>query len=306
MRKVGAGWTSFANKHCLQRHEDQMHKGLAEGHYMNTHQFFLEEPDARGHDLLRPHRSEPWSGHEERVWLQHVLRCYPTRSYLHRIGKDKTGECPWCKKGTSETLTHFQTECEQFVEARTKAHHLIMRAVLSGIKEKAHQDWKFFYETSFANLPFQYIWAFEEEQQEQLKRRPDGVAWNQKERKITFLELTRCMDHGDNMTAARANKSCQYDIAIAAIKRAQNALPRGDRSSVFTAPLIFGVRGSVLSGHAATVLRSVEVKEEHVTAILRRGVRAAIKRLTVMTGARKTALQNLQNLPSNARQARRR
>eukprot|EP00961_Rhodomonas_salina_P121224 1631735-Rhodomonas_salina.1 len=142
-----------------------------------------------------------------------------------------------------------------------------------------------------------------EEQQEQLKCRPDRVVWNQKERQIIFLELTRCMDYEDNVTAARANKSCQYNIAIAAIKLAQNSLPQGDSSSVFTAPLIFSVQGSVLLGHAATVLHSVEVKEEHVTAILRRGVLAAIKGLTVMTGASKTALQNFQNLPSNARLA---
>eukprot|EP00961_Rhodomonas_salina_P006820 92472-Rhodomonas_salina.1 len=57
---------------------------------------------------------------------------------------------------------------------------------------------------------------------------------------------------------------------------------------------------------ASTVLRSVEVEEEHVNAILKRGERAAIKGLTVVTGARKTALQNLQNRPSDSLWARHR
>ena len=80
--------------------------------FMLTHDFMLHE--GWGHDKLHLSRSvRAWGMEEERNWMQHVARCYPVNSYLHRIGKHKTGDCEWCA-GKRETLTHFQTECAEF------------------------------------------------------------------------------------------------------------------------------------------------------------------------------------------------
>ena len=49
-------------------------------------------------------------------------RVYPVMTYLRRIDKHPTGECPWCNDGTRETLCHFQSECTHFKANRTLAH----------------------------------------------------------------------------------------------------------------------------------------------------------------------------------------
>eukprot|EP00961_Rhodomonas_salina_P269507 3641115-Rhodomonas_salina.3 len=187
---------------------------------------------------------------------------------------DKTGECPWCKNGTRETLTHFQTECEQFTTLELPPRGCeFCSGLMAASAMSSSQDllalaavmlssWSM-HLVSLSKIIFSSFW---------LHAMPSG---------------------------RRLSCSCCSGSDAQMYWNRRSAKLRGLPVTV-TAPLIFWVRGSVLPGHASTVLCSVEVKEEHVNAFLRRGVQAAIKGLTVMTGARNTTLQNLQNLPSDS------
>ena len=254
-----------------------------------------------GQSLL--HQSKlvrPWTELEERRWLQMAGRVYPTMTYLRRIDKHPNGECPWCKDGTKETLCHFQSECRQFRKNCTLAHHAIAKATIAALKDFRLPHWRFFYETAFEDLPFAFAWANEAEEEQQRRRRPDGVVWNEITGEVTFLEFTRAMDNPDNMSAALARKGHQYDAAVAALRRAQGR--RRTRHAtrigcVATAPLIFGVRGTVMIDEARTALGQLGLTEAQLKRALAAGVRAAITAASDMCTARAAALKCLPRKP---------
>ena len=221
-------------------------------------------------------------------------------SYLRRIDKHPTGDCPWCGSGVRETLGHFQSVCPQFQLNRTTAHHDIAKAVVAKMKDIRLDGWKIYYETTLDDLPFKFAWANAREEEEQRRRRPDGVAWNEVEGKVVFLEFTRAMDNPDNMSEALVNKGRQYEAAMAALRRAQNlrALRHSSRiSAVVTAPLIFGVRGTVMVNEAREVLSSLQLSEAQLRKVLAAGVRAAISAASDLCTARAAALRCLPKAP---------
>ena len=208
-----------------------------------------------------------------------------------------------------ETLCHFQSECLQFEANRTAAHHAIARSTVAALKDLRLTNWTFYYETSLDKLPFNFAWASEEEQQREQDRRPDGVAWNPILGAVIFLEFTRAMDNPDNMAAALVRKGAQYDAAVAALQRAQRSREHRHAtaiSSVSTAPLIYGVRGTVLIDEARDSLQQMRLTEPQLRRALTAGVRAAISGASEMCTARTAALRCLPAKPRlpNGRTAR--
>ena len=153
--------------------------------------------------------------------MQMAGRVFPVMSYLRRIDKHPTGDCPWCGTGVTETLCHFQSECSQFLKNLTAAHHSIARATVSALKDLRLSGWEFCYEQMIKDLPFRFKWASDGEAREQEDRRPDGVAWHPIEGRVIFLESTRAMDNLENMVLAKEAKGAQYTIAMQALERAQ-------------------------------------------------------------------------------------
>ena len=236
-------------------------------------------------------RSKSWTEVEERRWMQMVGRVFPVNTYLRRIDKHPTGECSWCRNGKLETLAHFQSECPQFAANRTAAHHAIARAVMAHLKDLALPNWTFYYETELQDLPFEMKWASRAEEEEQAARRPDGVAWNPILGKVIFIEFTRAMDNPQNMEEALAAKGQQYTAAMQAVGRANPLI------SATTAPMIFGVRGTVIVSEARDGLAPLQLKQEQLYKALAQGVRAAITAASDMCSARFAALKSLPALP---------
>jgi hypothetical protein len=245
---------------------------------------------------------------EERRWMQMVGRVYPVTTYLRRIDKHPTGDCPWgCKDAegmpVKETLCHFQSECKHFKKNRTLAHNDIARATMAALKDMHLTNWKFFYETALEELPFKFKWADDVEEERQRRRRPDGVAWNAISGEVVFMEFTRAMDNPDNMAVALARKGHQYDKAVEALTRAQNYRSTKHSSriaGVSTAPLIFGVRGTVMIDEARESLRVLGLTEAQLKRALATGVRAAITAASDMCTARTAALKCLPGIPRGA------
>mmetsp|Transcript_29555 Transcript_29555/g.60617 ORF Transcript_29555/g.60617 Transcript_29555/m.60617 type:complete len:234 (+) Transcript_29555:306-1007(+) len=205
-----------------------------------------------------------------------------------------------------ETQTHFQSQCPHFQKNRIAAHHQIVQAVVGALKAMNLQGWTFFTETPFSELPFPLQWESPEEEAVQCNRRPDAVAWNAGERRLVFLKFTRAMDTEDNLAAALEAKGRQYIEAERAIRRAQRALSRVTTiDSVITAPLVFGVRGSVMTEDAKEGLRSLQLTDARFRRAMVAGVRAAITGLLEMCTARFEALKQLVRPPPPAGRRRR-
>jgi hypothetical protein len=233
--------------------------------------------------------------------MQMVGRVFPVNTYLRRIDKHPTGDCPWCGAGVQETLAHFQCGCPQFAEARTAAHHSIARAVVAHLKDLRLPNWTFYYETELRDLPFKFKWASELEERKQSQRRPDGVAWNPVLGKVIFLEFTRAMDNPDNMAAACAAKGQQYMVPMRALQKAQRSRehrhPALVTEQISTAPLIFGVRGAVLMDVAGVSLAPLGLTTKQLHRVLASGVRAAITAASTMCSARFAANKSLPAAP---------
>ena len=215
--------------------------------------------------------------------MQLVGRVLPINSYLHRIKKHPTGECRWCK-GKRETITHFMSECKHFQKSRTAAHHLIVRAVVSALREAKPVGWRFFYETPFSQMPFEYAWTDDRERRKQAQRRPDCIAYHAGSKQVLLMEFTRAMDHEHTMPRALDTKTHQYDAAVRAIRRGDSSV------HVRTVPVVFGVRGSILYNEAVSEFRSFGLKETVVAKVLAAGVRAAVTAASDMITARFAAL----------------
>ena len=117
---------------------------------------------------------------------------------------------------------------------------------------------------------------------------------------VIFLEFTRAMDNPDNMVEALATKGQQYSIPMEALRRAQTmrTLRHSSHiSSVSTAPLIFGVRGTVLVTEAANSLAPLKMTSAQLRKVLAHGVRAAITAASDMCSARFAALRCLPAAP---------
>ena len=122
--------------------------------------------------------------------------------------------------------------------------------------------------------------------------------------KVIFLEFTRAMDNPDNMAAACEAKGKQYRIPLRALMKAQEPgrRKRGALAvaSATTAPLIFGVRGTVLMDVAASSLESLGLNKAQLHKVLASGVRAAITAASEMCAARFAALRTLPAQPRGA------
>ena len=126
------------------------------------------------------------------------------------------------------------------------------------------------------------------------------MVWYEITGEVTFLEFTRAMDNPDNMSAALARKGHQYDAAVEALRRAQGR--RRTRHAtrigcVATAPLIFGVRGTVMIDEARTALGQLGLTEAQLKRALAAGVCAAITAASDMCTARAAALKCLPRKP---------
>jgi hypothetical protein len=287
---------------CRERSREEVKQGGTYAGQMLTH------PGWGQHLLHQSKLIRPWTEMEERRWLQMTGRVYPVMSYLRRIDKHPTGACPWgCKDADGmparETLGHFQSMCKQFRKNRTAAHHAIARATVAAIKDMRLQNWKIFYETPMSELPFKFKWASALEEAEQANRRADGVAWNEVNGQVMFLEFTRAMDNPDNMSAALETKGDQYKEAVRALERAQRCRQTKHPTSIIyisTAPLIFGVRGTVLMDEARAALMPFNLTEAQLKKVLGAGVRAAITAASDMCSARAAALKCLPKAPRGA------
>ena len=87
---------------------------------------------------------------EIRCWMQAMTGTYPVTSYLHRIGKANSKQCPYCSSGQDETLSHFLSVCPRFHDARTAAHNQIRGQLSASLRKSLPNGWMQLEETRMA------------------------------------------------------------------------------------------------------------------------------------------------------------
>ena len=115
------------------------------------------------------------------------------------------------------------------------------------------------------------------------------------------------MDHPLTMAAAIERKSQQYDEAVEAIRRAQQALSYSARTvaEVSTIPMVFGVRGAMAYSEACEGFKWFAMSAAKRDRILAKGVREAITGASDLCTARFEALKKVPaapRLPNGKRQ----
>ena len=98
------------------------------------------------------------------------------------------------------------------------------------------------------------------------------------------------MDQGDSLTAATLRKGEQYDAAVQAVTKGERP-QRSSQFAVSTAPLVFGVRGSV--DYADILLHLAPFNLHRPDRVLAAGVRAAVAAASTMIDGRKAKLAEL-------------
>jgi len=132
-----------------------------------------------------------------RCWMKITSGIYPTASYLHRIGRAPTSDCPHCSGGARETLGHFAGECPRFHDARTSAHNQSWSAI-SSVLSSMLPAWELCWETSMSACGLELSPAsFRSGDAPHTtcvtagSLTPDGVAVHRTLRKILILEFCR-------------------------------------------------------------------------------------------------------------------
>ena len=85
--------------------------------------------------------SGPYSleGRVTKRMLQCITNTFPTQSRLVQMGIAGSAGCPFCTN-EHESLFHWQQECTQFGDARTKVHNNIWTAVFQAIGQFLPKD----------------------------------------------------------------------------------------------------------------------------------------------------------------------
>jgi len=152
-----------------------------------------------------------------RCWMKITSGIYPTASYLHRIGRAPTSDCPHCSGGARETLGHFAGECPRFHDARTSAHNQSWSAI-SSVLSSMLPAWELCWETSMSACGLELSPAsFRSGDAPHTtcvtagSLTPDGVAVHRTLRKILILEFCRPA-HGSSpsLQAAWTRKREKY------------------------------------------------------------------------------------------------
>ena len=69
---------------------------------------------------------------------------------LHRMGKAKSKQCPYCSNGQDETHSHFLSVCPRFHDARTAAHNQIREQLSASLRKSLPDGWRLLEETRMA------------------------------------------------------------------------------------------------------------------------------------------------------------
>jgi ribonuclease HI len=144
--------------------------------------------------------------------LQCLTSTYPTMGRLHVMGKAATAACPFCSEET-ETLGHWQQECAQFADARTKVHDDVWTAVYKSILRRLPKGVEGYKETTIGMTDLR----FTDLQTGLNVLKPDGIFFNRTTCEWTIVDYTRSSgDTREELSKAEQHKVDTYGPVVTA------------------------------------------------------------------------------------------
>ena len=231
---------------------------------------------------------------EIRCWMQTVTGTYPVTSYLHRIGKAESKQCPYCSTGQDETLSHFLSVCPRFHDARTAAHNQIRAQLSSSLRKALSSGWRCLEETplSATGLQLRRVPTALVQQSGRTVRsadidigsmalgrwRPDFVLVSDLHHRIAILELCRPSDvRIERLLEAYKGKLTTYEPLLTALG---HYIDRGWDIQIL--PWVVGARGLIQTQHMGRALDFLNIPKGLWQSIIDDTVRASVAALAFM------------------------
>ena len=191
--------------------------------------------------------------------LQCLTNTFPTQSRLKLINKAPTAQCPFCPCAY-ESLFHWQQECPQFADARSKVHNDIWAEVYNAILPYASADFQCYKET-----PVGSTWL---EVPTHLRRlQPNGIFCNKRSREWTLVDYTRSNGRTRaDLKPSETLKQAHYADLLAAL--------REKHASVEFYPLSSSYNGAVAEDVWRSFMTRIGIDDQDQDKILLTAVKA--------------------------------
>jgi ribonuclease HI len=249
---------------------------------------------------------------EIRCWMQAMTGTYPVATYLHRIGRAQSRQCPFCSSGQDETLSHFLSVCSRFHDARTAAHNQIRSQLSVSLRESLPAGWQLFEETPMLATGLQLRRIPTAQVQDSGRPvsdadvvagematgrwRPDFLAVSYSRSKIAIVEVCRPSDvRLERLDAAHQGKLAVYAPLLTAL-----GFYIESGWAVQILPWVIGARGLIKKRNLCNALEFLEVPHRKQQSIIEGTVQTSIAALAFMHRTRFAARNTGPNQTSSS------
>jgi hypothetical protein len=204
---------------------------------------------------------------------------------LQVIGKSNTAACPFCSH-PEETLWHWQQDCPQFSDARTKVHDDIWAEVYKAILPHLPAETEAYKETTIGmtDLRFTGLRTTEQEKVRLNGLKPDGIFFNRQKFEWTLVDYTRSSGNArDELNQAEQAKMVTYGPVADAWK---------DVKKVEVFPLASSYNGALAEDTWRRCMDRLGIDGKKQELILLTAVRAICVGFSSMVDIRYGALNN--------------
>ena len=203
--------------------------------------------------------------------LQCVTNTFPVQARLAKIKKAQHPKCLFCQH-PYESLFHWQQQCPQFQEARTRVHHNIWSAVYSVICKRVSTQYECYKEVSVGQT---YLST-----EEGLRRmRPDSIFWNKTTCQWTLVDFTRSYGRTRaDLVKAEETKQVHYQDLMVSLRQTHG--------SVKFYPLATGYNGSVAKDTWRAFMQRLELGDKAQVEVFHTLVQELCKGFSTMVDVR--------------------
>jgi len=193
--------------------------------------------------------------------LQCLTNTFPTQARLKQMGKADSDICRFCSANVAETLFHWQSECTQFSDARTRVHHDIWSVVFTAICGCLPEGWEYFKE-----VPARDIFWSVQQHVDYARRQPDGIFRRVRDVKHVLVDFTRGYGWKEaDLRAQEDTKRTNYADFIQTLQ---------ERHTVEFFPLACGYNGAIAVSTWKALMNCLEINPKAQEKVLKLAVRA--------------------------------
>ena len=211
--------------------------------------------------------------------LQCITNTFPTQSRLAQMQIVGSADCPFCTCNR-ESLFHWQQECTQFGDARTKVHDNIWTAVLQAIGRGLPKEVEAYKEVVIGDTNLRTNGPLD-------SRKPDCIFYNTVTSQYIMVDYTRSWGSTrEELAQAETLKRASYDPLIAAIRAANPT------RSVKFYPLVSSYNCAIAEDTWQACMTELEITDKDQNTVLLTAAKAICIGFSTMADIRISALNN--------------